>query len=783
MNMKRKFCLDLFLDESKNLTCLEGKRPIIPNWPNVRLAKEKLYNHNNNFGWVLDNEDLVIDVDPRNGGLDSYKRLLDDIGLSDNHMEISIKTPSGGFHIYLKKDKNYKFKKNYKNYKGIDFLSKGSQCVVIGNIDGNDYDLQLDNNGLLKITDIPLSLISVLERDSNDTVKYNTNTNNKQVVVTNNVDSNKYDNREILSESQVKLMLCKLSSDIDYNDWVSVGMALHSWNMYKGLPIYEDWSKNNVNYVTNETESKWVSFNENKGIDISYIRKLIKKYDKSSDLDKSYDKILESIDAVKNERELETDVIPAVKEIDFTKIKINLIANAIKDKYKSFKINLTTRVISQSLKKVEDFELKDWVFDYFYIKDLDSLYNVKTAVFSTRHSFNLENGYRVKSRKGGKISAFKYISDNSCVKVLKNIMYMPTSKDMIIEYDNDLYLNSFFSKKLNKFIKTDTPDERKLVIKNLVKSHIKNIVNTEENASIFLDWLTFQVQNIGEKISWCPLIHSIQGVGKSFFTRLLEVVLNNNIGIVNPTQVKNPFNGWAEGVLVNVLEELKVDGENRYAVTNALKPMISDKYIQINKKGINQYKVLNTVNYIAFTNNIDAIPLSDNERRYWVIYNNTTKKELDAINKGDYFKQLFEILSVHKQDIYNWLYKRKMKSELFNSKLVPKSKDKEVLVMLTKENIKGYIEIEDIIYDSNEHTPYSNEIIPIKFLRDTIRDQYIDLHVNDYQIINVLKKIGYKPAGRFTHGDEKLSIWIKGSDIDNNYIKNFIKERLQVTSN
>lgn len=92
------------------------------------------------YGVCLQEDDLVIDVDPRNFETDefgtvvnSFSKLTHDAGLGDKWQRESllVKTPSGGYHVYLKLPAGTaKPKKQDKRYPGIDFLSKG--CYVVG---------------------------------------------------------------------------------------------------------------------------------------------------------------------------------------------------------------------------------------------------------------------------------------------------------------------------------------------------------------------------------------------------------------------------------------------------------------------------------------------------------------------------------------------------------------------------------------------------------------------------------------------------------------------------
>lgn len=114
---------------------LNGKTPTVKEWqktpPNTNLNQSKM---TRNYGVVLPDEILVIDVDVKNGALgkESFVKLTADLNLKTGwEMETYVvKTGTGGYHIYLSKPTALKIKKNTKQYPGIDFLSSG--CFVVG---------------------------------------------------------------------------------------------------------------------------------------------------------------------------------------------------------------------------------------------------------------------------------------------------------------------------------------------------------------------------------------------------------------------------------------------------------------------------------------------------------------------------------------------------------------------------------------------------------------------------------------------------------------------------
>lgn len=117
---------------SHKLMPLRGKVPIIAGWTTMStLSDAELTGYvksGMNLGWVLGDRDLIVDVDPRNGGNESFLLLEKELNAKIDKTVKSI----GGFHCYLKYGGGLKLRKMLKEYPGIDFLTKGNQCVIPG---------------------------------------------------------------------------------------------------------------------------------------------------------------------------------------------------------------------------------------------------------------------------------------------------------------------------------------------------------------------------------------------------------------------------------------------------------------------------------------------------------------------------------------------------------------------------------------------------------------------------------------------------------------------------
>ena len=119
------------------LTQLNGKKPIRRNWPDTQHTENiDPSNFSGNFGVVLKDDDLVVDIDPRNfKDADVIEKLVKTIGKP--LASFTVKTGGGGFHVYYKKPPELRIKKDIKGYEGIEFKTKGAQVVGAGCIHPN----------------------------------------------------------------------------------------------------------------------------------------------------------------------------------------------------------------------------------------------------------------------------------------------------------------------------------------------------------------------------------------------------------------------------------------------------------------------------------------------------------------------------------------------------------------------------------------------------------------------------------------------------------------------
>lgn len=148
------------------VTALNGKIPG-KGWQNtVHRPNVDPDRFPNNFGIVLQNDDLVIDIDPRNykDGDKPVKRLCEKLGIDLKKSAVVVQTGGGGWHLYYKKPSDIFVSETLAEYPGIEFKSKGRQVVGAGCIHPDTYKpYELVQGSFDKIEAAPAALLELIK--------------------------------------------------------------------------------------------------------------------------------------------------------------------------------------------------------------------------------------------------------------------------------------------------------------------------------------------------------------------------------------------------------------------------------------------------------------------------------------------------------------------------------------------------------------------------------------------------------------------------------------------
>ena len=746
-----------YLNKGKRLILLNDKLPAHKDWPNRKLSDKEIKNHKGNFGWALSESDLVIDIDPRNGGDKSFAQFVEDFNFRPGP---TVHTARGGFHIYMeipKKFRAFKFKKHDKDYPGIDFLTKGAYVVISGSVtkDGT-YSWEDDLFGFDQQTTDVESVLSYIkrgdvhERDSED---------DPFAEVSN------YD----WSEEDVEKFLNKLDHNIPNDEWVKVGHALYNWHQQDGLALWEKWSLGGHTYKEGETAGRWATFkNLVGGVTLGSLIYMAKEadFDNHEVVTRRFVEQIKTSDINK----IELTLIPKIKKADLPSINKERIIWAIQDKMKEEYGkqppigNIRDMVSGTTSKDLDAYvEETDWYKDWIYVANRSSYFNSKSFTFHKTESFNIKNGlYVPETRNGTKQRASAFVADNGLISVVDSTAYLPWKDELVCSTANGQILN-IFNRNTVPTAARELTDEGKNIV-NRIRKHF-NILLGEKDTELLIQWMCHIIQYPGKKIRWIPLLQSIEGMGKGLIIEFFVQCLgSSNVGRVQPSQIASDFNSWATNKIMIILEEINIKGHNRYEAMNALKTIISEDYIQINEKGVPQYEVPNTANLIAFTNFKDSVPVSDTDRRYWMksinIFSIEELEEIIGMDHERYFRELFDDLRQYGSEVRKWALDYTLTDVINKQQRAPMTDFKKYMISTEENNTVGLVEVKDFIKEGGK---YFNEdcVSSVDLFEDLMMDNP-EMMFNSAVKNKILKKLNYMAVPGVVKIDGKTRrIWVK----------------------
>lgn len=229
---------------------MTGKHPQNSNWQTLigsgaQFELLKNYHefdiHCTGFGWLLEDCHLVVDVDPKNGGEESFKKLCEAVP-ELKECGVGANTGGGGFHLYYRKPRDLNVVGAHKDYPGIDFKHRGGYVVAAGSLhkSGGYYDLDYGyDDDLTNLDNAPQKLLGIIEKTYTPHEfegDFNGDLNDVIAHIPNN--------------------------DEDYDTFIEVGMGIHDTDP-SAFSLWDHWASKSSKYDEKDMMMKWNSFGKN----------------------------------------------------------------------------------------------------------------------------------------------------------------------------------------------------------------------------------------------------------------------------------------------------------------------------------------------------------------------------------------------------------------------------------------------------------------------------------------------------------------------------------------
>lgn len=569
----------------------------------------------------------------------------------------------------------------------------------------------------------------------------------------------------------------------DHDSWVRVGMGIwyETRGSEEGLELFHEFSKNAVNYDADALDSRWPSFankQHKKPVTIGTLMHFKKRSDVLI-VGAAVTEVVQKIQAATMET-LQLDVIPEIKRGDWDTVRVEQLTKAVQSKFKEL-TGATVKLgdVREMIKPVvalggltDDMPRPEWCEPWVYVGTHNEFFHIDAPRHISSETFNMEYTKLIAPTgdSGQKPSASRFVMNHGFVEVADRVEYLPTIANRLVNLKGVNVFNTFDVRSLPRFDTEMTEAGGKAV--EVIRQHLKLLCNdSAEDAYILEQWFAHQIQFKGVKILWAPLISSIEGTGKGIMEILLRRLLGDeNVGVVSPEQVKSIYKAsWAVGSCVNILNELKVGGANRYEVVNSLKPMITDPTIRVEDKHVKAFQARNTANYLAFTNYIDAIPLNESTRRWWPIriniddLNDIGKNA--GLSKDDYFDRLVDAVNGQWQQIGLWLQEYGISAEFKALKQAPETQFKANMIATEDTKTTGLSEAREIIEQGFKEDLIHRKAVLATNLLDRINCSLGGMEsVSMHDLCLILGKMGFTMhSGQVSIFKGKRRMWTKGT--------------------
>lgn len=600
-----------------------------------------------------------------------------------------------------------------------------------------------------------------------------------------------------MSDDEVKgLLFAYPAEPLAYDDWLKVGQALHHQYMGGdvGFDLWVAWSALSSKHDFNKMRKKYDSFGKWSGVRVTMASVCWHVKQQGGVVASVFDT-------------LRADAAQITRYSDFVAFKSRIVAmndSVLHDDMRAIlaadvvaAAGKTLRLSKSEIKKAFTFvsgsmrggdidnvvELPDWLEHWIYVEKLCEFANTKLNYSIKREAFNAKYNRR-DDVKQAEMLASDYALNECDLLTVVDKMYWPSAA-ITFEYDNKLMLNSYVESGYKAAV---INDDNKHAI-DLFLAHINNVLSDEREQGILLDWLAYIVQNAGKRINWAILLQGAQGTGKSYFAKVLEWVLGSNAKSLDPSALGERFTGWAHGSVVNIVEEIRIKGDDKWRIMDRLKPFITNSMIQIEEKGRDHRTVPNFTNYLLLTNYKDALPITNDDRRFCVMYGRIqNESELfdyfggrDATN--DYFERLFFESEKHAGAIKSYLLTYPISEDFKASGRAPDTNSRRLMIQATIS--PEQCSVEDLI-NKHECGVINGRVLDVTWLNELCA---IDGEVlpQTRTLAHILTDMGYQQIdGRrvfVKKTDKRHYVWFKpshkmDSDIAKSEVIEFFKNGL-----
>lgn len=268
------------------------------------------------------------------------------------------------------------------------------------------------------------------------------------------------------------------------------------------------------------------------------------------------------------------------------------------------------------------FAAPDWLDDWVFISSTNKYCNVAanfTMLSKEALHVALYNKPEVPLKGNGDKEDVPKMFNMWGVRVAHALGYNPRA-GLLYEKHGQTLLNQFYCSMPEV---SAAPLDLSAV--EVFRMHVWHVAGHDQRQYEFLlKWMAHIVQKPGKLIRWAVMVIGLPGTGKTMLSKPLEAALGSrNVKLAGAKGVNNTggFMDWvASAQLLGVINDFSITGRDKYETAEAIKPVITDDQVSITRKGVTDAVYDNYAAYMVSTNVREPMPMSINERRWFVLF-------------------------------------------------------------------------------------------------------------------------------------------------------------------
>ena len=570
--------------------------------------------------------------------------------------------------------------------------------------------------------------------------------------------------------------------DLPYAEWIGIAAGMkHQFPKgeasEKAFEVFNEWSARGDKYSGEEDcRAKWGSFRPTpRGRLPRTIRTVLRAaadngWSTARVTDKCFEAVVRWIEGCGDDLGESRFVMEALGRVAAVPMLSNteeesLLQSIRKVMHKRYSGSVTLTALKKDLKDARmaerekapkastDVKRDQWMQNLVYVENMDKFYRRGPGLFYSQRAVDSAYGRYMPNTGGDSIVAASrpevrpsdYLLNTMQIPTMYDIVYEPGIKETTVTINGFEYVNSYAANhpvadaKLSEYAG------------GLFMGHVKNLIRDEAYRRTLMDWFAWIVQNPGHKVRWAVVIQGAQGCGKTFFFEAMRRLLGEgHAATVGPESLSGQWNEWAMGKQLIALEEVRVAGRNRHEIMNKLKPLVTNDVVGINARFKDSRDVHNVTNYIIFTNHHDALPLSEDDRRYFVLKCiQQTKAQVKALSEGGkYFERLFGMLDTHICGLRHYFETWRISDGFNPDGEAPMTRFSEELARHAESPLRAFIKDMQQVKGDKGPVLLSGDIISVKTLTEAC--EAAGVGIEGQSISTTLMELGYSLVCRKT---------------------------------